>query len=144
MFDAINKHKWYCDPNGYAVRNVRRPDGTRTGYKMHWVVIGKPPKGMVVDHKNGNGIDNRKCNLRFATFKENCMNSRARSTNEIGLKGVSWNKDMKGWAVQILVNGKQMCLGYFDDPKEAHEHYKRASVKYHGEFSPYYPHLSVN
>lgn len=106
-------------------------------YKAHrlaWVYYyGNPPSGQL-DHINGNRSDNRICNLREATTSQNTINS-VSTRNTSGLKGAIWHKRNNKYISNIKVNGKSIHLGYFKTAEEAHEAYKSASLKYHGEFS---------
>lgn len=91
-----------------------------------------------VDHKNGNGADNRACNLRPATRKTNSMNMRKFATNTSGVTGVSWDKRNKRWYSYIKVNQVMMNLGRFSDKFDAICARKSAEAKYkfkpsHGE-----------
>jgi hypothetical protein len=79
-------------------------------YIMHH---GHIPK--IIDHINGNKLDNRIENLREVTITQNSLNSKKLITNTSGIKGVSWKKDIKKWIVRIPVNGKRKSFGtYFD------------------------------
>jgi hypothetical protein len=91
------------------------------------------PKGLFVDHINGNPLDNRKCNLRICTPMQNCHNQKKRTTNTSGYKGVSPAKNGR-WRATIRGNGERIHLGYFRDPALAHAAYCEASKKYHGEY----------
>lgn len=93
------------------------------------------PKGMVVDHINHNGLDNRKANLRIATFSENRRNSRKAKDTSSKYKGVSWHKNNKKWHAGININGRRKHLGSFDDEIQAAKAYDEVARKYHGEFS---------
>jgi hypothetical protein len=88
-----------------------------------------------VDHINGNGLDNRKANLRLATVAENSQNARRRKDNASGFKGVYWDKYWKRWKAQIRYDGKCKRLGTFSTPEEAHEAYCRAAQDFHGQFA---------
>jgi hypothetical protein len=92
------------------------------------------PDDKIVDHINGNTLDNRKINLRICTAGENNCNQRKRSDNTSGYRGVSYNKEKKRWVAYISKNGKRYSLGYFFDIEKAHVAYCIASEKYHGEF----------
>lgn len=106
-------------------------DGSRLVY-MHHEVIGKPKKGFVVDHINGNGLDNRRRNLRIVTQGQNIQGARGHTDGSSGIKGVSWDKPRKKWVAQIHVKGKHVYLGRFQDKVNAERAYKMAAKKYFG------------
>lgn len=83
---------------------------------MHAVIAGTP-KGMDTDHINGNGLDNRRCNLRIVTARQNQQNQNIQKSSKY--PGVHWQKDARKWRAQIRVNGKQQYLGYYDDEETA-------------------------
>jgi hypothetical protein len=104
--------------------------------RLHRLIMGcKKNDGAVVDHINGNTLDNRKKNLRICTIGQNATNQAKRRSNTSGYKGVTWHKQDKLWQAQIMVNYKHIFLGLYEDPKEAYNAYCEASKKYHGEFS---------
>ena len=88
-----------------------------------------------IDHANGDTLDNRICNLRAASNAQNQRNKGAMPKNQVGLKGVSYKKDMHLYRAQISANGKGYHLGYFSTPSKAHEAYKQAAKRLHGEFA---------
>lgn len=85
-----------------------------------------------VDHINGNPLDNRRENLRIASPRDNNYNKGLYSNNTSGYKGVS--KRGERYTAYIQVDGKKKHLGYFDDPKEAHEAYCAAGRELYGDF----------
>jgi hypothetical protein len=100
---------------------------------MHRLLI-DCPDGMHVDHIDGNGLNNRRANLRIATSGQNQCNRGKSPRNTSGFKGVNWRKKEMRWNAQISVGGKNRSLGFFDKPEEAHAAYAAACAKYHGEF----------
>lgn len=83
-----------------------------------------------IDHINGDGTDNRRCNLREVTHSQNGKNQKLHKNNKSGVSGLHWNTSKKIWIANIGVNGKQIHLGSFkmyDDAKKARE---RANIKY--------------
>lgn len=101
---------------GYVMVRIRNK-----GYLAHrlaWLyVYGVWPN--MVDHINGNRLDNRQCNLRICTAAENNRNARIGNTNTSGLKGVHWDKAGQIWRAQIHVNGRNRTLGRFKDREQA-------------------------
>jgi hypothetical protein len=104
--------------------------------KMHREIMNNPV-GLFVDHKNGNGLDNRKKNLRIATPAQNNYNSRKRGGNVSSkYKGVSKIKKNNRWRAYITIAGpKQKHLGYFDNEIEAAKAYDGAAKELFGEFA---------
>lgn len=93
------------------------------------------PSGLEVDHRDGDGLNNRRSNLRLATGSQNMHNARLSLRNTSGFKGVSCcNRNLK-WRAQIAVGRKSTFLGYFDTREAAHAAYLAASERLHGEFS---------
>lgn len=93
------------------------------------------PKGMEVDHINGNTLDNRRSNLRVCTHRENIRNKKTPSHNKSGYKGVSYSARYKKYMVCIKMNGKTLHLGGFADPKEGYEVYKAKALELFGEYA---------
>lgn len=124
---------------GYAIATVygvhpTRPRG-QTTLVMHRLVL-NAPKGTMVDHVNGDKLDNRKANLRLCNRNGNAHNrGQPKTKNKSGFKGVTWHKRLNKWAARIGLNGEIINLGYFDDPKEAAKSYNKAALLYHGEFA---------
>ena len=93
------------------------------------IVRGHWPRDCI-DHINGDGADNRICNLRAATISENSRNQKLCSTNTSGVVGVTWNKAAGKWAPQIQDGGRNVWLGYFSSKSEAIAVRKAAEVEY--------------
>ena len=114
--------------------------GKQSVMLMHrWILGIDGVKGVQVDHINGNGLDNRRSNLRIASQSENLRNRKMASHNRSGFKGVYFAKQAwavsKPWRAQIKVNGRKLSLGYFLTPEEAYEAYKEAAIQHHGQFA---------
>lgn len=116
----------------YAMRTECKDGKKRTIY-MHRAISNALP-GVLVDHRDSDGLNNQRSNLRFATFAENARNQRLSKENPSGFRGVSWHMASKKWQAQIKFNRKRIPLGMFSDPAEAHAAYCKASAMYHGEF----------
>ena len=116
----------------YATR-TECGNGEKRYIYMHRAILNAPP-GVLVDHRDGDGLNNQRSNLRFATFGENARNQRISKQNASGFKGVSWHTKGKRWVAQIKHEGEVIYLGGFTDPAEAHAAYCKASAIYHGEF----------
>ena len=92
------------------------------------------PIGMDIDHKNRNGLDNRRCNLRPATRGQNNVNSGLPRNNTSGIRGVVWDKARGKWAARIKHNGEHINLGRFDTLAEASQARNEVGVRLYGEF----------
>jgi hypothetical protein len=106
-------------------------------YKAHrviWAIVtGKWPEFMI-DHINGDGCDNRLCNLREATKSQNMMNVGIIKSNTSGFRGVGWSKVSQKWRAYIKVGNKDIHLGLFKNIEDAKKARIEAAIKYHGEF----------
>ncbi len=98
--------------------------------KMHHFVIGQPIKGFVVDHINGDTLDNRRENLRLVTWGKNSSNRARHKTNKAGHQGVYWLKQEKKWRAHITVDRKYHSLGCYKELADAIAARKAADEKY--------------
>ena len=119
--------------NGYLTIRLKRKN-LRVHRVAFLLMTGAWPK-FFIDHINGDGTDNRFCNLREATVAQNSQNSKFRKTNTSGFKGVSWHKKGRKWRADICANRKLYHLGTFDNIEDAINAYRQASEKLHGEFA---------
>jgi hypothetical protein len=100
---------------------------------LHRLLLGVPG-GTIVDHANGNGLDNRRPNLRVCTHAENMRNRRP-TTNASGFKGVAVRPAGRPYQAHIRCDGRRYWLGRFDSPEGAHRAYCDAATRLHGEFA---------
>ncbi len=133
-FDELNKHKWCVKDSSkrpYAVRGK-----IYTVVRMHRELL-KAPKGIEVDHVNGDGLDNQRHNLRFATRYQNSRNVGKQKGIQYKsvYKGVHWQEKRKRWRARINVNNKEIYLGQYSLELDAAKAYNEAAVKYFGEFA---------
>jgi hypothetical protein len=101
--------------------------------QMHRFVM-DAPKGVLVDHINGDGLDNRRCNLRLATAQQNSCNRRINSNSRSGFRGV-WKSSPNRFSAKINCGGKIIHLGTFLTAEEAARVRDEAAIKLHGEFA---------
>jgi hypothetical protein len=132
-YDQASMHQWYAARvNGsiYAQRSARLPNGGQVTQKIHTHLTGWP----LVDHINGNGLDNRRSNLRPATKAENNRNKRRYRNSTSGFKGVSQRGNGR-WRAYIYVNGRRVGLGDHATAEAAARAYDAAAPVHHGEFA---------
>lgn len=116
---------------GYVQRH--RPKGQKE-IMLHRLIIACP-KGMYVDHINGNKLDNRRSNLRIVTPSQSIMNTKRCSDSLSKYKGISWHKKNKRWFAKIVINGKNKHLGSFKSSKEAAIAYDNSARFLFGEYA---------
>lgn len=122
------------DRLGYS--RIHGKAGTTYAHRLSYgLMVGPTPEGMELDHICRNRGCVNPAHLRPCTHSENLCNVAARAGTKSGLKGVSWHKAQGKWASRIMVNGRSTSLGYFTDPNEAHEAYRKAARELHGEFA---------
>lgn len=131
---ALAVHRWYALRRSdgrtfYAVRNSTKAGGKKSStLYLHREIMNAPPE-MQVDHRNGDGLDCRRDNMRLATHQTNQMNVR-----KLGkLKGV--RKRDHRWQAYIKLDQRQRCLGRYDSAEDAARAYDAAAVELFGEFA---------
>lgn len=123
----------------YAMRHIRI-NRKQIAILLHRVILSRMLGRELLsseqtDHINGDGLDNRRENLRLATSSQNHWNQKRASNNSSGYKGVTWSKHNKKWRAQIMYKKNPIFLGYFDRPELAHEEYCKAAKELFGEFA---------
>jgi len=132
---TADKYGWVLDDtkaNWYVHTCIDRKLRTKT-VRLHQLLL-QPPKGFFVDHKNGNGLDNRRSNLRLATNSQNGANRRKLSPKTSAYKGVHRRENGK-WRASIRVNKRLLHLGTFENEIDAAAAYNKAALLHFGEFA---------
>ena len=136
-YDKLSKYKWHAHINRntfYVCRTAY--NGKQVTVMMHREILGlSHGDKRQVDHRNQNGLDNRRTNLRIANHKINGYNHRKRADNSSGHNGVHWRIRENKWAAQIGANGKRIHLGVYANLCDAVEARRQAEIEYWGEAS---------
>ncbi len=134
----LSQYKWYAHRPGnsfYAVRHSKKSEGkNRRMILMHREIL-RCPRGKQTDHRDGNGLDNRRVNLRICSHQENLYNRRKHKQMTSRYKGVSWHKRDKSWRAQIRDRGKVTHLGCFDNEEDAAQSYNRKATELFKDFA---------
>ena len=128
--DRVKKHRWCLNGKGYSITSVKG----KTLLLHHLILPFK--RGYNTDHQNRNRLDNRRDNLRYATYSENCQNTSLRNDNSSGHSGVNWYKERRKWVARLSINGRRIYLGMFKNKQQAIRTRNVAERKYYKEFSP--------
>jgi len=136
-FELLNSFKWRLGKGrntDYAMRHNK--DGYPTSMMMHRQIMGVKDSKIEVDHKDGNGLNNQRYNLRLTNGQQNISNSRKTILERTSFyKGVSWNNRHNKWVVQIMFKGERYYLGYYDSEVRAALIYDRKAKELFGEFA---------
>lgn len=137
-YPLVAPYKWYACRSfntWYARTSFSRfNQGTRKAIDMHALIVPCPP-GMVRDHRNGDGLDNRRENIRICTQSQNQQNRAHVINNTSGFKGVTWHRQMGKWQAAIKHKNKSYHLGLFDLATDAARAYDRKARELFGEFA---------
>lgn len=133
-YDELSKNSWSYSNAGYAQRGYKVRGKCKT-VLMHRQLL-KAPDGIEIDHINGNRLDNRRSNLRFATRGENSFNQRKqRRQTTSRYKGVYWHKGDNAWMARIQAKGNYIYLGNFKSEQAAALAYNKAAEQYFGKYA---------
>lgn len=136
FYDYLNQFKWHThkDRKRCYARTTIKIDGAPKKVLMHRIVL-KPKINEVCDHKDGNGLNNTKENLRICTRSQNSKNQKPKNGGSSLYKGVYFNKDTGKWLARITTNRNCKYLGLFGNEIDAAKEYNNEALKMHGEFA---------
>jgi hypothetical protein len=140
-FERVSQFKWCVTchkernpPDYYARRSIWCKQTKKSiTVLMHRFILNAPPDKHV-DHRDGNGLDNRRANLRLVTPAQNQQNLR-RQQGKTGFRGVQYDQRKRRHYARIKANNQKIWLGFFDSAEEAARAYDAAAIEHHGEFA---------
>jgi len=144
-YEKVSRHKWHiCKSKWgqiYAVTDTKTDTGRKIKKAMHRLILDVNISFHIlqIDHISGDGLDNRRFNLRICTPFQNAGNQKISKNNTSGYKGVGWDIVKKMWRSCIKINGKTLHLGYFRNKIDAAITYNNVAVKYWGGFAKINP-----
>lgn len=123
---------WHASPDRQTT--YARAFPTPSGIQMHRLILAPLPHE-TVDHINGNGLDNRRLNLRIVNLQQNAANRKKYPGKTSRYKGVVWSRHARQWRATIGVNRKSIHIGYFRAESDAAAAYDAAARRYFGEYA---------
>lgn len=129
-YEYLMQWKWILLINGKHKYAIRRENGKPI--MMHRVIM-RVSDGFIVDHRNGNGLDNTRSNLRVCTNEENIRNRKLNQNSTTGYKGVTRRNSR--FTAKVVFQGKDYFLGRFDTAVEAAKAYDKKAKELFGEFA---------
>jgi hypothetical protein len=131
-YELLSRYKWQAHMN----RSAYRPMGNVNGKMVRMSrFIMQAPKGIEVDHINGNSLDNRRCNLRLATRSQNAANSRRHKDNAGRYKGVYKQTRNDTYIARVYYQGRYIHLGTYSTDEEAARAYDDKAREVFGEYA---------
>lgn len=129
-WDKIKYHSWYYSKRGYATSRI---DGKLV--TLHQYLLGQ--KGIEIDHKDRNKLNNRRSNLRISQHYQNMGNVGLRSDNSSGYKGVRWLASRNLWESNITYKKKRYYIGKSKDPLSLAKKYAKKEIELRGDYAFY-------
>lgn len=137
-FEILSKYKWSAIKGRntyYASRQERSSNGRQKSIKMHRQILGTTSSEIHIDHRDGDGLNNQRTNLRECTHAQNKQNALGHSGASSKYKGVTYMKDSGKWIARISVNKNTYYLGVFKSEVDAAKARDGMAIKLHGEFA---------
>lgn len=133
-YDRVMQYKWSLSSGSCTSKHTNHV-GIRYTIHLHRVVMNCEiiKDRRIIDHVNGNILDNQKLNLRFCTRSQNSINRK--SSSKYGFRGITYCNKVKAFYARIKVDKKRIGLGKFDTAVDAAKAYNTAAIKYHKEFA---------
>lgn len=151
LFSGRKTWRSYFDGWNWYVRRHSTVNKKSKTFLLHREVMGVTDSKILIDHKDGDGLNNMKSNLRVCTHSENRKNRRNKSDNHtskylgVSLKKTRYKYTVKSgeervsittrWEARIQHNKKQISIGFYDKEEEAAMAYNQKAIEYHGEFA---------
>lgn len=135
--DLVNQYSWCLSPKRdtfYVITTLYNPKRT---VRLHRLLMGIEDPKLIVDHIDGNPLNNQKGNLRIVSNIENGGNAQARKGGSSKYKGVTFDKQYDKWRAGIVIDGKRRCLGRHQKEVDAALAYDAAARIYFGEYGTY-------
>lgn len=137
-YETLSRFKWSAKRIGnkfYAAKTFATPDGRSSMMLMHQIVL-VTKRPLVIDHIDGDGLNNRRGNLREATNANNQHNTgKSKSGKTSKYKGVSWDSTNRRWGAAMRIDGRVKRLGSFHHEIDAARAYDQACIRERGEFA---------
>lgn len=139
-FDIVSAHKWYAIWDGWNWYAGRKHN--KRQQRLHNFLM-QPPAGVIIDHRDGNGLNNQRQNLKISTYSHNVHRMRKKIAHTSKYKGVSWQKRCAKWIAQIHGKGQVVYLGLYEVEEEAAKAYDSAAERFFGEDALTNKHLGL-
>jgi hypothetical protein len=136
-FELVSKFKWHAVKSRntfYAKTNMKRKNHIQKKVYLHRMILGLTDSQFKTDHKNGNGLDCQRLNIRLCTTQENAFNMQKVPGKSSKYKGVTFDKSRNKFLASICLNGKLIKLGIFTSEIEAAKVYNNKAVELFGDF----------
>lgn len=131
-YEDVSKHKWFAVFDGSNWYAARKLNGNQV--RLHNYLM-EPPRGVQIDHRDGDGLNCQRRNMRISTHRQNMQNMKRSRSNKSGFKGVSWRANLSKWIAQARYKGEVKYLGLFKNVEDAARAYDTFTAKHYGQFA---------